>query len=617
MHIRSSHSFLLISLALPVLAAWESSATAEDSAVISIVAGTGQAGYAGDGGKATEALLNNPFGVIVAPDGDIVFCDTINHVIRRVSRKSGNIDTLVGNGEKGYDGNGGPAKKARLNEPYEVRFHPGGDLYWVEMQNHIVRRLNARTNLVELVAGTGAQGFSGDGGPAVAATMDRPHSIVFDEAGENLYICDIGNHRIRRVELATGLISTWCGTGKAGATPDGAAISAETPLNGPRALAIAPDGDFWLALREGNQVFRLDREEGRLYHVAGTGEKGFHPEARPAKESLLSGPKGVALSPDGQLIYLADTESHTVRAIDLSTTPPVLRVIAGDGEKGDGPGAPDPLKCRMNRLHGVGVDPVTGDLFIGDSGAHRVRKVSGLPGAAIAPLGQYASEEIEILGRKGRLTRPVEAAQGNPWMWRTRFYGAFPSVDEALLADGWHIAFFDFTDQFGSPGAIREMETFYKWAVEERALHARPILEGFSRGGLSAMNWSIAHPDKVTGIYLDAPVLDIRSWPKPGGGALWQECLVAYGLTAETAAGWQGPLTGLESLVAARLPLFVVAGGADEVVPYVENAGILETGYRELGGEIEVIVKAGAGHHPHSLHDPSPVVAWAKRVMAK
>jgi sugar lactone lactonase YvrE/pimeloyl-ACP methyl ester carboxylesterase len=600
-----------------IIAAFPLLTPAEEFPAIAVIAGTGKSGYAGDGGKAGEALLNNPFGVIVAPDGDIVFCDTINHVIRRIARKSGIIDTLVGTGEKGYDGNGGEAKKARLNEPYEVRFHPGGDLYWVEMQNHLVRRLNARTNLVELVAGTGVAGFSGDGGPATAATMDRPHSIVFDASGENLYLCDIGNHRIRRVELGTGIISTWCGTGTAGATPDGAEISAETPLNGPRALALAPDGDFWLALREGNQVFRLDIKESRLHLVAGTGKKGFHPEARPAKEALLSGPKGVALSPDGKLVYLADTESHTVRAIDLETTPPLLRVIAGDGEKGDGPGEPDPLKCRMNRLHGVGVDPLSGDLLIGDSEAHRVRKVSGLPGTPLVPLGKYASEEIELLGRKGRLTRPAEAAQGNPWMWRTRFYGAFPSVDEALLAEGWHIAYFDFTDQFGSPGAIREMEAFYQWAVKERMLHARPILEGFSRGGLSAMNWSIAHPDKVTGIYLDAPVLDIRSWPKPGGGALWQECLVAYGLTEETAAAWQGPLTGLKALVAAGLPVFVVAGGADDVVPYAENAGILETRYRELGGEIDLIVKAGAGHHPHSLHDPAPVVAWVKRVMTE
>ncbi len=143
------------------------------------------------------------------------------------------------------------------------------------MQNHIVRRLDARTNHIETIAGCGKPGFSGDGGPATAATMDKPHSIQFDLSGENLYICDIGNHRIRRVTLVSGVISTWCGNGKAGATPDGAPVGPETPLRGPRALDIAPNGDFWLALREGNQVFRIDSRAGKIYQVAGTGRKDF------------------------------------------------------------------------------------------------------------------------------------------------------------------------------------------------------------------------------------------------------------------------------------------------------------------------------------------------------
>ena len=117
--------------------------TISSSAQLASIAGTGEKGYTGDGGPADSAQINNPFGVIVGPDGDIYFCDTGNHTIRKISRKSGKITTVAGTGEQGYSGDGGPAVEAQLFEPYELRFHPGGDLYWVEMQNHIVRRLDA------------------------------------------------------------------------------------------------------------------------------------------------------------------------------------------------------------------------------------------------------------------------------------------------------------------------------------------------------------------------------------------------------------------------------------------------------------------------------------------
>ena len=583
---------------------------------ITTIAGSGEKGYSGDGEKGTVAKLDNPFGVIVAPDGDIIFCDTGNHVIRRISRRNGNVDTIVGTGVEGYEGNGTPPLATKLFEPYEVRFHPSGDLYWVEMRNHIVRRLNARTNLVELVAGNGEAGFSGDGGPATDAAMNRPHSIQFDAAGENLFICDISNHRIRKVELATGTISTWCGTGEKKKTKDGSAVSDETPLNGPRALDIAPDGDLWLALREGNQVFRIDMKEEKLFHVAGTGKKGFHPEVRPALESDLSGPKGVAISPDGKLIYLADTESHTVRAIDLNENPPVLRLIAGTGEKGDGPDSPDPLACKMARLHGVGVDPVTGDLYIGDSEAHKVRMVTGLPGGRRMALNEYEIEEFVLAGRQCKVAKPIREAVGKPWIWRCRFFGAFPSVDEALLAEGWHVAWIDVKNEFGGPEAMEAFDKFYSHVKGRYGLSDQPIMEGFSRGGLPAIFWSIDNPDKVAGVYLDAPVLDIHSWPKQSSGTLWETCLSAWRLNPDTAGEWIPPFEKLEPMADRRVPILIVAGGNDEVVPWRDNGAHLLQAYEQMGGPITAIVKSGAGHHPHSLHDPTAVVEWAKTVAA-
>jgi DNA-binding beta-propeller fold protein YncE len=345
------------------------------SFTIETFAGTGVAGYGGDGGDAKQALLNQPFGVVVGPDKDIYFCDTFNHVIRCISKTTGTITTVVGNGKAGYAGDGGVAVEAALNEPYELRFDVVGNLYWVERANHVVRKRDVGTGKVSTIAGMGQAGFSGDGGPATSAALCHPHSIQFDQARENLLICDIGNHRIRAVSLMTGIISTWCGNGTTEATLEGVRIGENVPLQGPRALDLAPNGDLWLVLREGNAVYRIDAHTHRLEHVAGTGKPGFTGNGGPAKEATLSGPKGMAISVDGRFVFLADTESHTVRAIDLAQSPPTLVLIAGDGQKGDGPDSPSPLKCRMARLHGLATDPETGELYIGDSETHKVRVV--------------------------------------------------------------------------------------------------------------------------------------------------------------------------------------------------------------------------------------------------
>ena len=342
------------------------------AAQIETFAGTGVKGFSGDGGPAAQAQLNNPFGLARGPDGVLYFCDTDNQRVRQIAH-DGTITTFAGNGTRGYAGDGGTALAAALNEPYEVRFDKAGNVFFVERLNAVVRRVDRKTGVISTVAGTGQPGFSGDGGPAVKAQLNEPHSIGFDRAGD-LYICDIKNHRIRKVDMQTGTISTFAGTGEKQPTPDGAPI-AGTPLNGPRALDFDREGNLWLALREGNAVFKLDLVAGVIHHVAGTGKQGFTGNGGPAKDATLSGPKGLSIAPDGK-VWLADTESHSIRVIDPQTG--TLTLFAGTGQHGDGAktdadnGAGDPLKTQFNRPHGIFVDR-DGAVFIGDSEAHRVR----------------------------------------------------------------------------------------------------------------------------------------------------------------------------------------------------------------------------------------------------
>ncbi len=337
------------------------------AAEIRTVAGTGVKGSAGNGGPATAAQVDNPFGVTRGPDGNLWFCEYTGQRVCKIT-PDGKLHVVAGSGQKGYSGDGGPALKATFDLPHEIRFDKKGDLYIVDMQNHAVRKVDLKTGVISTFAGNGASGYSGDGGPVSAAQFKQPHSIQFDPAGD-LFICDIGNNVIRKVDMKTGIINTFAGTGKAGPTPDGSPI-AGTPLNGPRSMDFDADGNLWLCTRAGNQVFKFDLKEGKIHHVAGTGKKGFTGNGGPAKDATLSGPKGVAVAPNGN-VYLADTESHTVRMIDVKKG--TLELIAGTGEKGDGPEG-DPLKCKMARLHGVFVDK-DGTLYIGDSEAHRVRAV--------------------------------------------------------------------------------------------------------------------------------------------------------------------------------------------------------------------------------------------------
>lgn len=338
---------------------------------ISTVAGTGKPENSGDQGVGTEVNVGDPFGVEVGPDGALYITEVRNHRVRRLDLKSHKITTVAGSGQKGYAGDGGLATAAKLNEPYEVRFDRAGNMLFVEMQNHLIRRVDAKTGAITTVAGTGKPGFSGDGGPATKAQFSIPHSIALD-AADNIYVADIGNHRIRRIDAKTGMIETIAGNGEKKLPVDGQAAQGK-PMLGPRALFIDRD-TLWIALREGHSVWKMSLVEGKLQHVAGTGKRGYSGDGGPAKQAEFDGPKGIAVGKDGSVV-IVDTENHAIRRIDPKSQ--TISTLAGKGPKhkgGEGDGGPA-TEATLDRPHGICIGP-DGAVYIGDTLNHRVRRVS-------------------------------------------------------------------------------------------------------------------------------------------------------------------------------------------------------------------------------------------------
>ncbi len=335
---------------------------------IDTVAGTGKKQVNQHKGPADEVNIGQPFGMEVGPDGHIYVTEVENHRIFRIDLENNRVATVAGNGKKGQSGDGGPATEAQLNEPYELRFTADGDMLFVEMVGAIIRRVDRESGIVTRVAGTGQVGFSGDGGPATEATFDKPHSIALDAAGA-IYVADIGNHRVRRIDPETQVVTTIIGDGRAQMPKPGQPALGQS-IRGPRALCII-ENQLYIALREGHSVWRIDLDTGVVHHVAGDGQKGFV-DGGP-QEARFNGPKGLAAGPNNDL-FVMDTENQVARRIDLATGE--TTTVAGIGPQGRGFGGDDgpALKAKMDRPHGIAVD-AQGHIYMGDSNNHRVRRV--------------------------------------------------------------------------------------------------------------------------------------------------------------------------------------------------------------------------------------------------
>jgi DNA-binding beta-propeller fold protein YncE len=338
---------------------------------ISTAVGTGRAGDSGDGGPAVRAELNQPFDLVFDAAGNLYLADTGNHRIRRVDAGSGTITTVAGNGSKGFAGDGGKATDARLDEPYGLAIDDRGNLYFADRLNGRVRRVDGRSGVITTVAGNGSKTFSGDGGPAQAAGLVEPNGVALDRSGRQLYIADVAGHRVRVVDLASGTIATFAGNGQGQHAGDGGPARAAS-IAGARAVEVAPDGTVLILERQGNTLRGVDPRTGTISTRAGSGAKGYSGDGGAATTATFNGPKELAVDAAGN-VFIVDTENHAIRRIDAQTG--TVSTVAGSGRRGPGGDGGPATSAELDRPHGVAVAS-DGGVFVGDTNNHRVRRIA-------------------------------------------------------------------------------------------------------------------------------------------------------------------------------------------------------------------------------------------------
>jgi DNA-binding beta-propeller fold protein YncE len=308
--------------------------------------------------------LHEPFGVDFDRSGNTYIVEMGGHRVS-VLDGDGRLSVLAGSGDKGFAGDGGPAREARFNGPHHLLVGPDGHVYVADTWNNCVRKIDRSTGVVSRVAGTGEKGFSGDGGPATEARFGGIYSIAF--RGRVLYACDLDNRRVRAVDLRTGTVTTVAGSGAKGVPKDGEDARSQ-PLVDPRAVALDSRGNLYICER-GGHALRVVDPSGRIRTVAGTGEPGLSGDGGPAREARLSGPKHISVDAD-DTVLIADTENHVIRR--YSPRDRTIRRVAGTGRKGSAGLLGPAESCELNRPHGAQVHPGTGAIWVSDSDNHRV-----------------------------------------------------------------------------------------------------------------------------------------------------------------------------------------------------------------------------------------------------
>ena len=383
--------------------------------VITTFAGNGTSGFGGDGGPAVNAQLSFPRGLAFDGDGNLLVADTQNNRVRKVEVLTGVITTVVGDGRFAFSGDGGLAISASLRAPHDVAVDGLGNLIIADTFNNRVRQVDAASRVISTVAGDGNFGYSGDAGQATSASLRQPESVAIGDRN-NIFIADSSNHRVRQVEVSTGVITTFAGDGNSGYSGDGGP-AASASLFQPGGLAFDGDGNLFIADTGNHRVRRVAVFSSVISTVAGDGTAGFSGEDGVATLASLDSPEGVVLDAFGDL-FIADTGNHRIRRVGANDG--LITTVAGQASSGfSGDGLPA-TSATMFEPHGVALD-AEGSLFIADTGNSRVRKRDASTGiiTTVAGDGNLGSSGDRGAATLARLRSPEGIAvdsQGNVYI---------------------------------------------------------------------------------------------------------------------------------------------------------------------------------------------------------
>lgn len=361
--------------------------------IITLLAGTVTPGYSGDGGLASQANVRVPVSIAAGFNGKgvsvVYIADTFNNRIRMVSLDTGIISTIAGTGVAGYSGDGGPALNAMLNGPNGIAFDFNSSIYIADTYNNRIRVINGQ-NIITTIAGTGSYGYGGRDGLATLAALNNPLGVTWDSSTSRLYIADTNNNRIRVISNS-GIISTVAGTGVAGYSGDSMLATTAT-ISYPMKITTDGTGNLYIADTDNHRVRFITKSTGIITTVAGTGDAGYNGDGGYAFMATLFRPSDVTLDPSGN-IYIADAANNRIRMVDRSSG--IISTVAGTGVAGFSGYGGLATVATISQPLGIDID-ASGTVYIADTFNSRVLAVLALQSPTRTPTATIAGSTLEI-----------------------------------------------------------------------------------------------------------------------------------------------------------------------------------------------------------------------------